>query len=100
MPEVRSRGTDPDIGYPTYCTNGSFIRRPTFNLGSALPKMLVHPLNFMTSGGEMLLLDRYDVGAPISGQGTNNFMIAGGALLNQRGSCYTTGIFCNPPRSS
>ncbi len=91
-------GTDPDIGYPTYCTNGSFIRRPTFNLGSALPKMLVHPLNFNpATGAEMRLLNPDFVGAPIRGQGTNNFMISGGALLNARGSCYTTGLFCNPP---
>src|SRR5712692_2588838 len=45
------------LGSPSYCTNGTFIRRPVF--GVTLPRMLVHPLNYNPSamGNEMRLIN-------------------------------------------
>ena len=71
-----------DQGYPTYCTNGTFIRRPTF--GVSLPPMLVHPLNQNpATGGEMRLI---------------NPEFAGGEFDNTS-VCYGVGG-CDPEPSS
>src|SRR5574341_1570584 len=51
------------LNSPSYCTNGTFIRRPAF--GVTLPRMLVHPLNYNPAavGGEMRLINpRYPGG--------------------------------------
>ncbi len=52
-------------GYPTYCTNSLFIRRPTFNT-VRLPPLLVHPLNYnpqSAAGTEMRLINPNFAGA-------------------------------------
>ncbi|HSB69947.1 MAG TPA: hypothetical protein VLT62_11495 [Candidatus Methylomirabilis sp.] len=52
-----------DQGFPTYCTNGGFVRRPGF--GVTLPPLLVHPLNYNpTTGEEMRLLNSGYPGGP------------------------------------
>ncbi len=69
-------------GYPTYCTNGSFIRRPTFGTVNLRP-LLVHPLNYNPQSGfgaQMRIL---------------NPNYAGGAF-NGTSVCYNIGGNCTP----
>ena len=69
-------------GYPTYCTNGTFIRRPTFGT-VVLPPLLLHPLNYNPQtgfGAEMRILNP-------------NYL---GGMFNATGQCYTMGASCNP----
>jgi cytochrome c peroxidase len=69
-------------GYPTYCTNSSFIRRPTFS-AVRLPPLLVHPLNYNPQSGfgaQMRIL---------------NPEYAGGSF-NATSVCYAIGASCTP----
>jgi cytochrome c peroxidase len=73
-----------DQGYPTYCTNGLFIRRLSLG-GVTLPPLLVHPLNYNAAiGSEMRLLNP-------------NFR---GGLFNNTGVCFATGGSCTPQGST
>ena len=50
------RGTPGNFdGFPSYCTNTAFNRRPTFG-GVVLPPLLVHPLNYNPADGEEMRL--------------------------------------------
>ncbi len=73
-------------GYPTYCTDSSFIRRPSFG-GVTLPPVLVSGLNYNpTTGGEMRLLNP-------------NY---GGGSFDHTNVCYRIGpdgAPCTPPPS-
>ncbi|TMB09847.1 MAG: hypothetical protein E6J65_28525, partial [Deltaproteobacteria bacterium] len=72
-----------DQGFPSYCTNASFIRRPSF--GPVLPPMLVHALNQNpATGAEMRLL---------------NPNYAGGQF-NNTNVCYTGAGGCTPEPST
>jgi cytochrome c peroxidase len=69
-------------GYPTYCTNSTFIRRPTFS-AVRLPPLLVHPLNYNPQTGfgvEMRILNP-------------NYA---GSRFNSTDMCYTVGASCTP----
>lgn len=84
-------------GYPTYCTNGSFIRRPTFGTVT-LPPLLVHPLNYNPQtgfGAQMRILNPNFTGA-------NAFKVSGTVFdptTNSQistGVCYAIGGNCTP----
>ena len=84
-------------GYPTYCTNSLFIRRPTFNT-VRLPPLLVHPLNYnpqSAAGTEMRLINPNFAGA-------SGFRVSGTAFdptSNTNvsfGLCYIIGASCTP----
>src|SRR6266478_4890348 len=86
-------------GYPTYCTNSTFIRRPTTVdasgrfLVSTLPPLLVHPLNYNApTGTEMRLINSNYAGGPF----VNSGVVAG----NRTGVCYTLGTSCTPTQNS
>ncbi len=87
-------------GYPTYCTNSAFIRRPTTVDGSGrflvstLPPLLVHPLNYNAPNGtEMRLINRNYAGGPF----VNSGVLPAG---NATGVCYTLGTACTPTQNS
>jgi cytochrome c peroxidase len=73
-----------DQGFPAYCTDGTFVRRPSLG-GVTLPPMLVHPLNQNpATGAEMRVL---------------NPNYAGGTFDNTD-VCYTLGTGCTPASHS
>jgi cytochrome c peroxidase len=87
-------------GYPTYCTNSTFIRRPTTVDGmgrflvSTLPPLLVHPLNYNAPNGtEMRLINPNYAG----GMFVNSGVFPAG---NATGVCYTLGTACTPTQNS
>jgi len=84
-------------GYPTYCTNSAFIRRPTFS-ALKLPPLLVHPLNYnpqSASGTEMRLINP-------NFAGVSSFRVSGTAFDSTSntnvsfGLCYIIGASCTP----
>ncbi len=84
-------------GYPTYCTNSTFIRRPTFS-AVKLPPLLVHPLNYnpqSAAGTEMRLINPTFAGA-------SSFRVSGTAFDSTSntnvsfGLCYIIGASCTP----
>src|SRR5712692_9136599 len=87
-------------GYPTYCTDGTrFIRRPTFNLASPLPPLLVHPINYNPQtgfGAQMRILNPNYAGISnfqVSGTVPDIFTPGGVAT----GICYSIGVAsCTP----
>jgi cytochrome c peroxidase len=90
-----------DQGYPTYCTNASFIRRPAFDV--TLPPMLVHPLNYNPGvGAEMRLINPHYTGTPIPGAVGATCGGPAQPVCNFRNTnvCYGTATeTCIPPES-
>jgi cytochrome c peroxidase len=91
-----------DQGYPTYCTDSTFIRRPTFS-AVTLPRMLVHPLNYNPQtgfGAQMRLLNPNYRGGNFQVSGTVPDMFSPTGL-SSTGVCYIAGsASCTPAAQS
>ena len=84
-------------GYPTYCTNSTFIRRPTFSAVTLRP-LLVHPLNYNPQtgfGAQMRLLNPNYTGGNFQVSGTVADIFSPGGRAST-GTCYAVGASCTP----
>ena len=85
-------------GFPTYCTNSTFIRRPTFS-AVTLPPLVLHPLNYNPQtgfGAQMRLLNPNYAGGSLKVSGTMPDPTSP-AGVTSTGICYGIGVAsCTP----
>jgi cytochrome c peroxidase len=85
-------------GYPTYCTNSTFIRRPTFS-AVTLPPLVLHPLNYNPQSGfgaQMRLLNPNYAGGSLKVSGTVPDPFSPNGQVST-GICYAIGVAsCTP----
>ena len=85
-------------GYPTYCTNSTFIRRSTFS-AVTLPPLMLHPLNYNPQtgfGAQMRLLNPNYAGGNLKVSGTMPDPFTPGGQV-ATGICYGIGVAsCTP----
>ncbi len=85
-------------GYPTYCTNSTFIRRPAFG-GVTLPPLVLHPINYNPQtgfGAQMRLLNPNYAGGNLKVSGTVPDPFSPGGQVST-GICYGIGVAsCTP----